>query len=610
MALGRDRAHPHPLPQRVPLTIHPARVITYLALVLFITACRSEPATEIPGPPHLDVEEGDSLLDVNVRTPCDVGDGCFRGCEPSSVRCEDNMLITCSSDGNHEGPTDCGIGVCVEEGGTAHCADMTCEPHETGCVDSWTAYVCNGTGSLRAEFPCLEGRYCDTGTCRDQDCAPNTAGCDGNVALACDERGAAVTRVNCGDVARCRAAPAGCACRNGSCEARRDETDAGDGDVYGADASDANLVDAIDAPIDRGEDATDVDDTERVSDGSRHPDSSDGPDLPVDAGEDQPDVSDTECTPACHDRECGPGPVCGIECGTCDNPALPVCNDGNCAFRCDDTLCEAFSSCTEVFPELCVPRDGHFCGSEGNLQLWCQEYSCSEDRSSCDSIEAERLGRGCSRDPAGQLVPESEELGECVFANECAETTNAVVTAERCVDGEPVREVQGTEVCTRSTIGSACHLETSEGTCVNGECSTCAPLPADGHLVVDDELSAADSPQWDLPNFDDCTIPASGLALYASHVFCNAGPTRAFEIQAEGGLDDDTLTLGAVAVFAYQSDGFPPDTQDCIDESDNHPDGGAILPDVTVGSGGRLTIIVSSFSDVIDGTYRLVVSPE
>ncbi len=138
-------------------------------------------------------------------------------------------------------------------------------------------------------------------------------------------------------------------------------------------------------------------------------------------------------------------------------------------------------------------------------------------------------------------------------------------------------------------------------------------MPTSGPLDIDGELIAADSPQWDLPNFINCTIvgDSEDLALYATYVFCNTGLTDTWDIQAYGGNDDeDAYTLGSVAVFAYEGDGFPADPLACIDEADNHPAGeNALLPAVEVEAGERITVIVSSFSYVIDGTFRLTVSP-
>ena len=56
--------------------------------------------------------------------------------------------------------------------------------------------------------------------------------------------------------------------------------------------------------------------------------------------EEAPD-EEVACVPDCSGRTCGPDPVCGELCGSCDDPDFPACNDGVCEFTCDESACSA-----------------------------------------------------------------------------------------------------------------------------------------------------------------------------------------------------------------------------------------------------------------------------
>lgn len=137
----------------------------------------------------------------------------------------------------------------------------------------------------------------------------------------------------------------------------------------------------------------------------------------------------------------------------------------------------------------------------------------------------------------------------------------------------------------------------------------CTPLPTSGSLVIDGELSDA-SPQWNLPNTADCSVDIGGdsPALYAIHELCNTGPRRAFDILAEGGRDDPTLTMGGVAIFVYPDIGMPDDPTDCAAQTNNVADDEGTIEAFMVPGGRRITLIASSYSYLIDGTYRITIT--
>jgi len=141
-------------------------------------------------------------------------------CEPDSLECDENTLVTCSGDGTATERFDCGERLCVENDGVARCADAVCDPDSIGCVDVETAFLCDSTGAALTELPCRDGRYCDVGVCWRQVCEPDTVSCEGDVVVTCDDLGASVTTTACASLGSCELSESGCTCLDGACEQR------------------------------------------------------------------------------------------------------------------------------------------------------------------------------------------------------------------------------------------------------------------------------------------------------------------------------------------------------------------------------------------------------
>ncbi len=141
-------------------------------------------------------------------------------CEAGDLACDGNTLVVCSPDGTSQDRLDCGERLCVSGEDAARCANVLCEPNEVGCIDDSAAFVCDGTGTVQSVLSCGDGRVCDQGACRDQVCEPDTARCDGNVVVTCDERGLSSETLPCADDEACLASAFGCSCLDGACEER------------------------------------------------------------------------------------------------------------------------------------------------------------------------------------------------------------------------------------------------------------------------------------------------------------------------------------------------------------------------------------------------------
>lgn len=220
-------------------------------------------------------------------------------------------------------------------------------------------------------------------------------------------------------------------------------------------------------------------------------------------------------------------------------------------------------------------------------------------------------------DDAGDTASDDAGTGGDV-AEDGTEDASADAAQEVVEDvAEEVSEDAGTDGGDVADATDAGGDDTADGvdttdTGTDADTSGCTVLPTGSPLTLDRELTAGSSLEWMVPNWNNCTIPNNDpddRGLYLVDVFCNTGATRSFDFQGIGGRDDDTFTLGGVAIYAYDSDGYPSDIHDCIDQSDNHNDEGGVLSNITVDAGERITIVTSSFSEVLDGTYQIVITP-
>lgn len=143
-------------------------------------------------------------------------------CAAESSRCEGDTLILCSRDGTSETTADCDPEErCIEEtDALAACLPVICEPNAVDCSDPFTASLCDTTGTAVDEFPCNDGEYCELGACLPQACEAGVATCEGDVVVACDERGSASTTTVCAETEACAASDYGCACVDATCTPR------------------------------------------------------------------------------------------------------------------------------------------------------------------------------------------------------------------------------------------------------------------------------------------------------------------------------------------------------------------------------------------------------
>lgn len=143
---------------------------------------------------------------------CSGGACVQRICSPGSSRCAGNSIQTCNSDGLAYGQlTSCGdTHVCVD--GSCHL--RVCTAGARACVGD-TLTVCNQTGTGETQTNCQSTqKYCSgTGaasSCTAWVCTPSTMTCNANdtAVLACDSRGASQTSSVC---------PVDEVCSNGEC---------------------------------------------------------------------------------------------------------------------------------------------------------------------------------------------------------------------------------------------------------------------------------------------------------------------------------------------------------------------------------------------------------
>jgi cysteine-rich repeat protein len=99
------------------------------------------------------------------------------------------------------------------DAGAADAGDVTggCTAGEVGCVDDFTAFACDATGTTRTETSCGSSTYCNGGTCIPQMCVPgNALTCLAqNVRGVCNASGSNIDALSC--------AP-GEGCQDGECK--------------------------------------------------------------------------------------------------------------------------------------------------------------------------------------------------------------------------------------------------------------------------------------------------------------------------------------------------------------------------------------------------------
>jgi len=335
----------------------------------------------------LDADTGFDAADIgdDVGPECEADDDCEDGercalntcipedlvCVPDTTRCDGGALFACSDDGTEETEQTCEADtICADDGdGMAECLPIICEPFEIGCLDNETAFVCDSTGARPTPSPCDDGQYCDAGSCRPQVCEPDTIVCDGDIVVACDERGATRTTTACATADGCADSPFGCACVEGACAER--VCTPGDRRCVGS---------ATQTCADDGLSWSDLEacgDEELCIEGS------------------------------CLSRSCEPGST------VCSGDRLLTCNDTgtareptDCAAA--DAFCDVVDGVAACTDWICEP-DATRCADTGEVVLACDARGTGEVRVPCEDGLFCRFG-ACTDDPCDARA--CDEFGE------------------------------------------------------------------------------------------------------------------------------------------------------------------------------------------------------
>jgi hypothetical protein len=159
-----------------------------------------------------DCEEGRLCIDDACHGACTSNDDCrgfYRSCDDASGAC-----VECVD------TADCEQGdVCEDHSCRPGTVETVCVANSIGCIDEQTAFVCNADGSARVEAPCRDDQLCEGGQCLLLVCEPGTQICSGATVITCNADGTESTATACGDASMCEA-EFGCACVEGSCQAR------------------------------------------------------------------------------------------------------------------------------------------------------------------------------------------------------------------------------------------------------------------------------------------------------------------------------------------------------------------------------------------------------
>lgn len=289
--------------------------------------------------------------------PCNASQYCQGGvcrnqqCEPQSVTCEGNNLVACNGLGSSSESVSCdATPACEAEPFGCACVDAacqarTCRPEEAECAaNGFRRCNANGTG-YEAVVPCAEG--CAAGRCVSSTCTTGETLCSGDVLLTCNAGGNGYDETDCGaSQETCIEGAAGAACGAPICEPLATSCSV-DGrsvitcNAFGTATSEAPCGDGRYCDVGVCKDQVCEPGTRSCA-GATSVQTCDalGSELTVTscAGGRQCQEGqcvEPACVPDCAGRTCGPDPVCGTSCGSCDG----VCTeDGQCTAAAADGL--------------------------------------------------------------------------------------------------------------------------------------------------------------------------------------------------------------------------------------------------------------------------------
>ncbi len=144
-----------------------------------------------------------------LELPCDAGDYCIEGvclprvCEPDTVVCEGNALVTCDETGGSRQVTPCAeLELCAGSAAgcvcaSGECTPRVCRPGTARCVGN-ARQACAADGlSFEAPAACGGDEVCVAGACVDQSCTPGSVECAGDNLATCAPDGTDRELVDC-----------------------------------------------------------------------------------------------------------------------------------------------------------------------------------------------------------------------------------------------------------------------------------------------------------------------------------------------------------------------------------------------------------------------------
>lgn len=288
---------------------------------------------------------------AQTELPCNEGQYCEAGvcrnqrCEPSSATCEGSALVVCDAQGTSSETVRCDLTpacedephgcACVE----AECVPRVCQPGTSECVATgYRRCSADGTG-YETPVACEGGDVCAGGACVRSSCDPGETQCANDVLLTCNGDGDGWTETSCAASEQaCVVDGDSASCGERVCEPLSAVcSDDGRGVVTcnGLGSESTTTPCAADEYCESGVCHAQVCEPGTRScagPASTQTCSADGSELTVTSCPAQQECVEgacvaTSCTPDCGGRECGPDPVCGQSCGSCEG----VCDEsGQC----------------------------------------------------------------------------------------------------------------------------------------------------------------------------------------------------------------------------------------------------------------------------------------
>ncbi len=194
-----------------------------------------------------------------------------------------------------------------------------------------------------------------------------------------------------------------------------------------------------------------------------------GQDVRLDSTSDPDIVSDAAeiCVPDCTGLECGPDPVCGQSCGTCDDGY--TCQSGECEGVCvgGECLCEDGGV---VCGDVCIDpfRDANHCGAKG---LCNEESSASENYSGRICPVHEVCEEGACVCPSEKAICDNTCIDPKVNKTHCG-AKGSCDASDAASDNYAGVTCQGSSVCVEAKCECPSASLICNGTCIDPNTDT------------------------------------------------------------------------------------------------------------------------------------------